>query len=135
MKLSFLTRSWPGIAMAMACALPLAHAATPDELLAAYTKQAGKPAEAERGQKFFTSRHGREYSCANCHGSTPTKKGTHQISDKAIEPLAPAANGKRFTDTAHTEKWFRMNCNEVLGRECNAGEKADVLSWLLTLKP
>jgi hypothetical protein len=30
---------------------------------------------------------------------------------------------------------FRMNCKDVVGRECTAAEKADVLSWLLTVKP
>ena len=51
-----------------------------------------------------------------------------------IEPLAPAFNAERFADTAKSEKWFRRNCNDVLGRECTASEKADVLAWLLTLK-
>jgi len=51
-----------------------------------------------------------------------------------VQPLAPAANGQRFTDPAKVEKWFRRNCNDVLGRECSAAEKADVLSWLLSLK-
>ena len=53
---------------------------------------------------------------------------------KVIGPLAPAFNPERFTDAAKTEKWFRRNCNDVMGRECTAGEKADVLAWLLTLK-
>jgi hypothetical protein len=44
-------------------ALPLlARAATPAELEAGYTAQAGAPANAERGQQFFTTRHGREWS-------------------------------------------------------------------------
>ena len=54
--------------------------------------------------------------------------------DKAIEPLAPAVNPKRFTDSAKVEKWFRRNCKDVLARECSAGEKADVLAWLITLR-
>ena len=41
---------------------------------------------------------------------------------------------KAFTDPAKTEKWFRRNCNDVMGRVCTADEKADVLAWLLTLK-
>ena len=45
------------------------------------------------------------------------------------------ADGRiRKTDAAKTEKWFRRNCNDVVGRECSAGEKADVLSWLASLK-
>ena len=31
--------------------------------------------------------------------------------------------------------WFRNNCKDVVGRDCSAAEKADVLAWLLTLKP
>ena len=50
-------------------------------------------------------------------------------------PLAPAAHARRFSDAAKAEKWFRRNCNDVLGRECSAAEKADVLAWLNTLKP
>ena len=46
-----------------------------------------------------------------------------------------AANAKRFTDRTAVELNFRMNCKDVVGRECTAGEKADVLSWLLSIKP
>ncbi|MDP2007747.1 MAG: DUF1924 domain-containing protein [Rubrivivax sp.] len=112
-----------------------AQAATPGELLAGYTAVAGAPAVAARGQAFFTSKHGREWSCASCHGATPVQAGRHAGTGKAIEALAPAANAKRFTDGASTEKWFRRNCNDVLARECSAGEKADVLAWLQTLRP
>ena len=52
-----------------------------------------------------------------------------------IGALAPSANAQRFSDAAKVEKWFRRNCNDVLGRECSAAEKADVLSWLIGLKP
>ena len=48
--------------------------------------------------------------------------------------MAPAVNAERFTDLAKTEKWFRRNCKDVVGRECQANEKADVLAWLMTLK-
>ena len=65
----------------------------------------------------------------------PTQAGKHASTGKPIGPLAPAFNAERFTDAAKTEKWFRRNCNDVIGRECTAGEKADVLAWLLTLKP
>ena len=27
-------------------------------------------------------------------------------------------DGERFADAAKTEKWFRRNCNDVVGREC-----------------
>ena len=112
-----------------------AHAATPAELLADYSAQAGSPASATRGQEFFTKAHGREWSCASCHGPMPTQTGKHASTGKPIGPLAPGFNPERFTDRAKTEKWFRRNCNDVVGRECTPSEKADVLGWLSTLKP
>jgi mono/diheme cytochrome c family protein len=89
------------------------------------------------GQKLFNTNFGRElgFSCASCHGPTPTGAGKDQVTDKAIAPLAPAANAKRFTDRNRVEYMFRMNCLDVVGRECTPAEKADVLSWLMSLKP
>ncbi|HXD42827.1 MAG TPA: DUF1924 domain-containing protein [Ramlibacter sp.] len=122
-------------AFAAACLAPAARAAQPAQLLAGYSAQAGAPAVAERGRNLFTSRHGREWSCASCHGAPPTQTGKHASTGKSIGALAPAFNPERFTDSAKTEKWFRRNCNDVIGRECSAGEKADVLAWLLMFKP
>jgi mono/diheme cytochrome c family protein len=112
-----------------------AQAATPTELQAGYSAQAGTAGVSDRGQALFTSRHGRDWSCSSCHGAQPTQQGRHASTGKSIAPLAPAFNTERFTDPAKSEKWFRRNCNDVLGRECSPAEKADVLSWLLTLKP
>jgi uncharacterized membrane protein len=111
-----------------------AMAATPAEQLAAYASQSGAPGQAQRGQEFFTTKHGKEWSCSTCHTATPTVDGKHASTGKVISPMAPAFNAERFTDSAKTEKWFRRNCNDVVGRECTVGEKADVLAWLLTLK-
>ncbi|BDU51822.1 DUF1924 domain-containing protein [Limnohabitans sp. INBF002] len=111
-----------------------AVAATPAELLAGYTAQAGQPANAARGETFFKASHGQEWQCTSCHGKSPMVGGRHASTDKVIEPLAPAANPKRFTDSAKVEKWFRRNCKDVLARECTAVEKADVLAWLMTLR-
>jgi Domain of unknown function (DUF1924) len=121
-------------ALAATIATPV-QAATPAELLAGYTTEAGAPASAERGQRFFTSVQGREWSCSSCHGKLPVAPGRHAATGKAIGALAPAANPERFSDAAKTEKWFRRNCNDVAGRTCTAGEKADVLAWLMTIKP
>lgn len=105
-------------------------------LLGALTAGAlAAPAEPARGQAFFTRTHGREWSCASCHGVVPLVMGRHAGTGKPIEPLAPAANPRRFTDAAKTEKWFRRNCNDVVGRECTADEKADVRAWLASLQP
>ncbi len=111
-----------------------AMAATPADLLAGYIAQSGQPANAAKGEVFFKASHGQEWQCTSCHGKSPMIGGRHASTDKVIEPLAPAANAKRFTDSAKVEKWFRRNCKDVLARECTAAEKADVLAWLITLR-
>lgn len=135
MSHSTLIRSWAAALVAGAGLAPLAHATTAPELLGGYSAQAGAAAVPARGQQLFTSRHGREWSCSSCHGPVPMQDGRHAATGKPIGALAPAFNPERFTDPGKTEKWFRRNCNDVMGRECTAAEKADVLSWLLTLKP
>ena len=109
-------------------------AATPTELLVSYTTQSGQPANVTKGEAFFKASHGQEWRCSSCHGNSPTVAGRHASTDKAIDPLAPSANTKRFTDSAKVEKWFRRNCKDVLARECTTAEKADVLAWLMTLR-
>lgn len=120
--------------IAAASALP-AYAQPPAQILQGYAAQAGTAPVPAQGQRFFTTRHGREWACATCHGAVPTGNGQHAATGKTIAPLAPAFNPERFTDAAKTEKWFRRNCADVVGRACTASEKADVLSWLMTLKP
>jgi len=120
---------------ALALASLAAAAVTPAELQAGYAAQAGTPGVAARGEQFFSTRQGREWSCATCHGAPPTQPGKHAATGKAIGALAPAFNPERFTDPAKVEKWFRRNCNDVAGRDCSAAEKADVLAWLNSLKP
>jgi cytochrome c peroxidase len=123
----------------LAAALPAA-AQTPKELLDAYAAEARNDnpafvgASAERGRAFFTRVQGKDWSCASCHTSTPSAGGKHAVTGKAIAPLAPAANPERFASAYKAEKWFRRNCNDVLGRECSAGEKGDVLAWLLAVR-
>jgi hypothetical protein len=108
---------------------------SPAQQLERFSAQAGAPGLAERGRVLFTTRQGGEWSCASCHGTPPTGAGKHASTGKAIEPLAPAFAPQRFTDTAKVDKWFRRNCNDVLRRECSAGEKADVMAYLISLKP
>ncbi|RQO56977.1 cytochrome C [Paucibacter sp. KBW04] len=116
-------------------AMLAAKAETPAQVLAAYAAEAGAPGNPQRGQALFTQNHGQTWSCASCHGALPTQAGKHASTAKTIAPLAPAFNPQRFVDAAKSEKWFRRNCKDVLSRECTPGEKADVLSWLMTLKP
>ncbi|HSN19775.1 MAG TPA: DUF1924 domain-containing protein [Usitatibacter sp.] len=123
------------LVLALGASAGMATAATPAELLSAYARASGATPSAERGRQLFGATHGREWSCSSCHGDRPTGTGRHAATGKSISPLAPAFNAQRFTEAAKVEKWFRRNCNDVMGRECSAAEKADVLAWLVTLKP
>ena len=89
---------------------------------------------AQRGEAFFKSTHGSEWSCSSCHTGNPLAAGKHARTGRSIAPLAPAANPERFTDSGVVDKWFRRNCNDVLGRACTAQEKGDVLQYLMSLK-
>ena len=136
MHCNLTTRSLAGALIASAALAPAAHASTPAQLLSDYSEQAGSVAVPERGRQLFTTRHGREWSCASCHGAVPTQAGKprgHRQADcgRSRRPSIPSVS----PTPAKAEKWFRRNCNDVVGRECTAAEKADVLSWLMTLKP
>ena len=108
---------------------------TPEQQLSHWSAQAGSPGNVDKGRQFFTSTHGGEWSCSSCHGTPPTAQGKHANTNKTIAPLAPGFNPKAFTDNAKVDKWFRRNCKDVASRECSASEKADVLAYLLSLKP
>ena len=112
-----------------------AAATSASEQLQRWSALAGAPAQVARGQAWFASKHGGDWSCASCHGAPPTREGKHASTGKALAPLAPAFNAKAFTDSDKSDKWFRRNCKDVLSRECSASEKADVLAYLLSLKP
>jgi len=112
-----------------------AEAATPADLLAGYAAHSARAPDAEQGRSFFATPHGRDWSCATCHGVNPVAEGRHAATGKPILPLAPGANPTRFMDLDKAEKWFRRNCRDVVGRTCTDAEKADVLAWLITLKP
>jgi hypothetical protein len=88
---------------------------------------------AQRGEAFFKSAHGGDWSCASCHTQNPLAAGRHAVTGKGIEPLAPAASPARFTNPAKVEKWFTRNCNDVLKRACTPAEKGDVLAYLMSL--
>lgn len=94
----------------------------------------GFRATAARGAEFFARKFNvseKMPSCATCHTDNATQPGRHAITGKTIKPLAPAANAERLSDPAKVEKWFTRNCKEVVGRECNAGEKADFIAFLM----
>lgn len=116
-----------------------ACAVTPGQLQAEYEAIARKEAgnfngvSAVRGSEFFRSTHGNDWSCATCHTAKPVVLGRHARTGNVLQPLAPSANGERFTDPVKVEKWFKRNCGDVLGRACTAQEKGDVIAFLRSL--
>jgi hypothetical protein len=126
------------IPLALLAACTAAGAETPRQLADGYAAEAArqtpgfKPA-GQRGADFYARRFAvsdKMPACTACHTDSPAKPGQHAVTGKAIKPLAPRAEVARFTDPAKTEKWFRRNCTEVLGRECSAAEKADFIQFL-----
>lgn len=109
------------------------------DLLAGYAAAASKDQpgfagfSAERGRQFhvrqFAGGKADAPACASCHGENPRTSGRTRAG-KAIEPMAVSVTADRYTDGAKVEKWFRRNCNEVLGRECTAQEKGDWLTYM-----
>jgi mono/diheme cytochrome c family protein len=124
------------LALTLVASPALAGDTSPQALIDFYSAEAGTAPSPENGQALFLADHGtgkpETPSCTTCHTADPTKGGQARTG-KPIEPLAPSANAERFTDTAFVEKWFGRNCNSVLGRDCSAQEKADLIAWLMTL--
>ncbi|WP_438438731.1 DUF1924 domain-containing protein [Hydrogenophilus thermoluteolus] len=112
---------------------------TPSDFLTAFATEATRQdpqfrPDPGRGAAFFRKRfaqNDRMPSCSSCHTENPAQAGKHVITGKPIAPLAPRANPERFTNPRKVVKWFRRNCEEVVGRECTAAEKADFLAFLL----
>jgi cytochrome c len=113
-----------------------AQAETPQEILASLVTQSG-PASIVRGEKLFRGKSSggkNADSCTACHTDDAKAVGAHVKTNKVIDPLAPVAQKDRFTDPAKVEKWFKRNCNDVLGRACSAQEKADFTAYMISLK-
>jgi cytochrome b len=88
---------------------------------------------AEEGRKLYTKTFTatpETPSCQSCHTPDPRREGLTPAG-KVVDPLAPVANKARFTDRKETEKWFKRNCKQVIGRECTAAEKGHFVTWLL----
>ena len=119
--------------LAMMGLVKAAFSVAPQEILKGYEAQSSK-ASSVRGEQIFNTKHGKEWSCASCHENPPNHDTKHIVTGKVIKPLSPNVNSERFIDHVKVEKWFKRNCNDVLARECTAQEKADVLSWLMTVK-
>ena len=100
-----------------------------------FQKLAGTPASPERGKTLFEAEHTggkpQTRSCTACHGKAPSKSGKTRAG-KIILPMALSQTPDRYADLAKVEKWFRRNCNNVLGRACTAQEKSDFLAFMMS---
>lgn len=118
----------------------MAVAAPRDDILSPYAAaaKAASPSfagfSAKRGETLHLSKFNGGKpdtpSCTTCHGESPRSTG-RTPAGKSIDPLAVSISPARYTDPAKVEKWFRRNCNEVLGRECTALEKGDWLTYVI----
>jgi len=89
----------------------------------------------EDGKAFFNREltvKGKQVACASCHTANPADPGKHIVTGKPIRPLSPVVNAKRFTDLDKVEKNFTNHCNDIIGRDCTAQEKANFIAYLLT---
>ncbi|MBA3058607.1 MAG: DUF1924 domain-containing protein [Gammaproteobacteria bacterium] len=113
-----------------------------EDLLAQYASaaKAANPAfsgfSAQRGQTLyaqkFTTGKPDSPSCTSCHGTNPRTAGKN-ATGKVIDAVAVSVTPARYTDASKVEKWFKRNCNEVIGRACSATEKGDWLTYVTSL--
>ena len=93
---------------------------------------------AEEGKAFFNNKvktaNGKETACASCHTANPADKGKNIVTGKAIQPLSPAVNTKRFSDFDKVEAKFSQHCFDILGEDCTAAQKANYITYVLTEK-
>ncbi len=91
---------------------------------------------AARGEKLYVTKFAggkpETPACTTCHGDDARNAG-RTPTGKVIDPVAGSVAPSRYTDPAKVEKWFKRNCNDVLGRECTPLEKGDWLSYMNSL--
>ena len=135
------TKTVTGLFLA-ALVLPLASLAAPrDEILGQYaaavktTSPTFSGFSVARGEKLhvtpFAGGKPETPACSSCHADNPRHAG-RTPAGKNIEPVAVSVSPTRYTNPAKVEKWFKRNCNEVLGRECTPLEKGDWLSYMIS---
>ncbi len=117
-------------------AQPTAANPARDAILKSFASEAGVSSfSAAAGKEFFQGTHQggkpESPSCTSCHTKNLRNQGRTRVG-KVIEPMAVSANPNRFTDPEKVAKWFRRNCNTVLGRECSAAEKGNILTYLMS---
>ncbi len=93
---------------------------------------------AEEGKAFFNNKvkaaNGKEMACASCHTANPADNGKNVETGKVIKPLSPVINAKRFSDFDKVEAKFTQHCEDILGHDCTAAQKANYISYVITEK-
>ena len=98
---------------------------------------ASKGASAEDGKAFYNRQitiKGKQVACASCHTANPADTGKNIVTNKPIKPLAPSANPDRFADVDKVEKNFEKHCLDIIARDCTAQEKANFITYLISVK-
>lgn len=126
---------------AIAIVITVTYPAYSSALLDEYASQAQQENtsfngfSAERGKALYLTNHAtgkvETPACTSCHTNIPTRSGLTRAGKK-IAPLAVSVSPDRYTDKRKVEKWFRRNCNSVLGRVCSVTEKGDFITFMLT---
>jgi hypothetical protein len=96
-----------------------------------------EPFSADAGRDFYVKRRtwkSTDPTCSSCHTDNPANAGKHAKTKKPIKPLAPSVNPQRFTDVAKVEQNFSEHCVDLMGRNCEPGEKGNFLTYLMTVK-
>ena len=125
-----------GVALAAATS---AQAGPREDILASF---GAGPGNAANGKAMYDANYGTGKpdtpKCTTCHGKTP-QQGGETRTGKPIGPMAVSAGWKdpktgaaRFTDPRKVAKWFKRNCNGVIGRECTPQEKVDFITYLIS---
>ncbi|MES2181063.1 MAG: DUF1924 domain-containing protein [Pseudomonadota bacterium] len=126
---------------AFAAQADVANAVKLEKKYALFAKQANpeySSPSAVDGKFFFNRKiklaNGKEAACASCHTQNPADEGKHMVTGKPIKPLSPMVNYKRFSDVDKVEEQFTLHCNDIIGSDCTAAEKANYIAYLLTEK-
>ena len=122
-------------AILLTATIPVSAGPAQEGIMKHFQQQADGPFSAERGKTLFKARPAsgkpETPSCTSCHGDAPIKAGKTRAG-KDIAPMALSRTPDRYSDLKKVEKWFRRNCNSVIGRECTPQEKGDFLTFMIS---
>ncbi|HCI52260.1 MAG TPA: hypothetical protein DE312_02835 [Gallionella sp.] len=114
-----------------------ADVTTAEQAAKQYSLFAKSTLSADDGKEFYTRKQmvkGKDLACSTCHTDNPANKGKHNESGKEIQPMAPSANPKRFSDLNESAKGFTKHCKQVYGKDCSAKDKGNFIAYVLTFK-